>query len=134
MVAPDALLHFFQCPGMYICRIEFYSAAAFVDGYNSATDGQLLEGWREWLIVKVQSGNNLSWHGLFLWLAFPGDHPPGEKAVADADQAALITQLGDTLNAFWADRDRVEGLATIMKQYQRWLNRQGWYRATRRND
>jgi len=118
---------------MYICRMEFYTAAAFVDGFNSATGGRLLDGWREWLIVKVGSGNNLSWHVLFLWFAFPGDHIPEEKIVADADQAALIKHLGETLNSFWAAREE-DGLSTIMKRYQRWLHRQGWYRGRQMED
>lgn len=38
----------------YLARIE-----AFIDGFDMACYGGPLQGWREWLIVRVNLGDNL---------------------------------------------------------------------------
>jgi hypothetical protein len=42
------------------------AGVAFILGCDAGTSGILLSGFREWLIVRLHDGNNLSWPALVL--------------------------------------------------------------------
>ncbi|MFJ6088354.1 hypothetical protein ACIQI8_44075 [Streptomyces sp. NPDC092369] len=75
-------------PGTFVGRVTFESVAGFLNGYNAATEGELLNGFREWLADRLDFGSNLVWTRLVLNLAFP-EGPPEEPWSAEDDQHAV---------------------------------------------
>src|SRR5689334_22386721 len=65
---------------------SFEQFTTFVSGVDAGNDWQLLTGFREWLIVRLGYGNNLTWPGHVLWLAFPEDQPDLRSRLKDPDQ------------------------------------------------
>jgi hypothetical protein len=53
-------------PGMYVVPPTFGSVCAYLSGFNAARGEGPLVGFREWLIVRSNGGNNLTWDGLAL--------------------------------------------------------------------
>jgi hypothetical protein len=68
-------------PGMFCLNGNFASIAAFLQGFNTATDQHALSGFREMLANKVGTGDNMAWEYLVLRLAFPD-----EPRLWDTDQ------------------------------------------------
>jgi hypothetical protein len=114
---------------MYALDNSYATMSAFVLGCDAGSCGGMLTGFREWLIVRLGTGNNLAWTGLNLHLA-PGGfvHP----LTSEADVAA-VTTLFDLLDEFMEQRERHDGLLAIYGEYQSWLNTQTWYRKTGRS-
>ena len=113
-------------PGLWGLRDgSFATCTAFVLGVDAGSDHELLTGFREWLVVRFDGGNNLAWTGLVLRLAFPdfdgGPMPP------DGDQQAVDTLFG-LLDEFLALRTDRDWLVTIYDNYLAWLKAQSWYR------
>lgn len=46
---------------MYLRSTTFDTAAALIDGYDLATEGGLLVGFREWLVLRVGCRTNSAW-------------------------------------------------------------------------
>jgi hypothetical protein len=76
MPLPTHIENVKKYPKMYLSKMEFNVAAGFLQGYDLATEGGLLIGFREWLILQVGYGNNLSWPELVLTLIFPEVRSP----------------------------------------------------------
>ena len=64
MSLPEVLANLRKRPSIYINPETYDTAVAFVDGYDAATRRGLLVGFHEWLIVKLNRGNQ-DWHTLF---------------------------------------------------------------------
>ena len=60
---------------MHIPTVDFDSVAAFVAGFDLATGGAPLEGFQEWLVVKLGHGNSLAWSELVVHLTFVARNP-----------------------------------------------------------
>lgn len=97
--------------------------SAFVLGVDAGSSGGMLAGFREWLIVRLNHGNNLVWTALVRHPA-PGGfvHP----LTPEADAAAVAT-LFQLLDEFLEVRERHGGPLKIYGAYQTWLNTQSWY-------
>ncbi len=70
---------------MYIQDATYGAVAAFVLGYDIASEGGVLVGFREWLIPRVGVGNNLGWSALVLRLAFPEAVDPSATVGASSE-------------------------------------------------
>lgn len=107
----------FACsrPGMYIPQATFLGMCCFLDGFDYARDGGTLCGFREWMIVRLNGGNNLAWFGLASHLI------PDQ-----GDEKQRIAALGDLICEFLR-HVRAVGLAQVFWDYQTWLKRQSWY-------
>ena len=66
MALPAILEKARRAPGMWFRPVTFDVAVAFISGYDAALHEGPLTGLREWLIVRVDGGNNLAWPGLVL--------------------------------------------------------------------
>jgi hypothetical protein len=110
--------------GMYVNPPTFDGVVAFIDGYDMALSGGLLVGFREWLIVRANEGNNLTWGALVASLI---DHSHGR------DDKLSIARLFATLDEFVALRTADGGLRRIYVHYERWLRTQDWYTPTSPN-
>jgi hypothetical protein len=125
MSLPEVLANMRKRPGMYIRPATYDTAVAFVDGYDTATQGGLLVGFREWLVVKLDGGNNLIWSVLVSDLMH---HTTGMKEFKSPDDHnAAIEFLFATLDQFLGERDERGGMRRIYVAYERWLRRQDWY-------
>ena len=88
-------------PGMYFTEERYVVVAAFVLGYDAANDGQILEGYRDWLAEKLGFGANLSWEPLVLSLAFPdAKQPEIEVELSEKNQRVAIDLLFETIYQF----------------------------------
>lgn len=114
--------------GMYLQHPSYECIVAFVRGYNFATDGGPLVGFREWLIPKLGYGNNLDWDTLALHLAFPESEAPLAEANADSAKMTHATStLCQLYETFEAERAKPDGLRRILLAYESWLREQEWY-------
>lgn len=88
-------------PGAYGLR-TFEQAAAFMTGFDAATEWEMLKGFQEWLALEVGEGENLAWPILASRLprACPSDCPQGCgcEGLADVRMAALFHALRRFLN------------------------------------
>src|SRR5687767_7604818 len=64
--------------GMYFQEQTYAVVAAFVLGYDQACEGGVLTGFREWLVMRIGRGSNLTWPPLVLHAAFPESVSPQE--------------------------------------------------------
>ncbi len=127
MPIPHKLGLFFQHPDMFIQKVDFETAAAFIHGFDVACNLGVLVGFREWLILKLEHGNNFAWPQLFLHFAFPESDAPSTQELPKADQNRLIGLLSEVLEAFWKEKDTT-GLQRIFVRHAEWLKTQEWYR------
>ncbi|MDC0679130.1 hypothetical protein [Sorangium atrum] len=112
---------------MYLSNVSYDTVVAFVEGYDLALHGGFLVGFREWLIVKLDDGNNLSWPVLVLGLMERvGERSPVEVKSAEGQSVAMAF-LFDTLEKFVHEREAPSGLRRIYRNYENWLTRQDWY-------
>ncbi|XYH97315.1 hypothetical protein ACMHYB_57755 [Sorangium sp. So ce1128] len=108
-------------------NVSYDTIVAFIEGYDSALCGGFLVGFREWLIVKLEDGNNLSWSALVLNLmGRVGERSSAEVKSAEG-QSVAIEFLLDTLDQFLDEREAPSGLRRIYRSYENWLTRQDWY-------
>lgn len=112
-----------QRPSAYGLDGTYASMTAFVLGCDAGSSNGMLAGFREWLVVRLDHGNNLAWLALVRHLA-PGGfvHP----LTPEADTAAVGT-LFQLLDEFLELREGRDGPLKIYSAYQAWLNAQNWY-------
>jgi hypothetical protein len=127
MSLPDVLEHMKKRPGMYVAKVDFDSVAAFIAGFNLATNGGLLVGFREWLIVKLGYGNNLVWDALVLKLTFPEAESASNQLLQAEQQKRAVESLFQLLEAFLQEKNSPDGLRRIFISYEEWLKHQDWY-------
>jgi len=120
---PELVRHLCAQPGMYVGTATLATVTAYLNGYDHARDGGPLCGFREWLIVRLNEGNNLAWPGLAPRL-FPT--LDGWKDADHENETIKIGALGMVLDAFFAFR-RERGLPKIFHAYGKWLLRRQWY-------
>jgi len=116
-------------PGMYVGSANFDSVCAYLDGYDHAQSGASLRGFREWLVVRRDGGNNLVWWGLVLG-ELDEDRMSRKGKYSKEEHEALIEGLGQLLAEFFAHRREV-GLEGILYRYSQWLLSQSWYEPLR---
>jgi hypothetical protein len=122
--------HLEKRPAMFGLDGSFREVSIFLEGVDVARDGTLFCGFREWLIVEVGGGNNLSWKALVLKLALPGraSYPGGARGLSPADDQVAVSALFDAIRRYRQMRETPNGLARIFASYLTWLRRQEWYK------
>ncbi|TMQ11948.1 MAG: hypothetical protein E6J90_33000 [Deltaproteobacteria bacterium] len=110
---------------MFLPEETYAAAAAFVLGYDLACEGGVCIGFREWLVMRVGSGSNLSWTGLVLDVAFPTSKNPNEAVHASAETERHAIDVLFKLLAEYDDevRSKNEGLSEVFLAYGRWLRK-----------
>ncbi len=119
-------------PGNYVGSTRFDVIAGYLQGLDAGNEGGLLQGFREFLVMKADDGVNLVWVGLVLLLALPDDQyeSQSEFASPEAEKKAVDT-LFDLLEEFMALRKENGGLRRIFRDYEKWLRQQDWYDPSR---
>ena len=128
MNTPVELQHALSRPSMFVPAVEFDVLAAFILGFDAASNGGAVVGLREWLVVQVGGCDNLAWTELVLRLAFPDAESPRQKLLDQANQQQAVERLVALLNAFWEKRGSHTGLEQIYFEYHQWLKTQSWYK------
>jgi hypothetical protein len=123
MPLPHVLEMVRRRPLMYLRSVEFDVVVAFVDGFDTATNHGLLVGFREWLVLRLNDGNNLAWSDLLLMI----DQSERAGTPSAATEEARVAFLFATLEEFFAERERPEGIRSIFVRYDDWLRAQEWY-------
>jgi hypothetical protein len=127
MATPNDLRRALSRPGVHIPAVEFDMIVAFIQGFDLASNGGALAGFREWLIVKLGVGNNLAWSGLVLRSAFPDSDAPRKCLLQENGHKQAIAQLIELLDSFWQLTESPDGLRRIYLRYEAWLKTQEWY-------
>jgi hypothetical protein len=110
------------------------AGVAFIHGCDAGTSGLLLSGFREWLIVRLDDGNNLAWPGLVLQIISDEsveqskEQPPRLNA-----EAQRLDRLFQLLDEFLEQRDERDGMVRIYGRYIEWLKGQSWFRPEMRD-
>jgi hypothetical protein len=125
-------IHLFETvkksPGLCLSEETYEEAAAFVLGCDAGNEWGLLTGFKEWLIVRLNYGNNLAWIGMVLRIAFPNGPVYWTGITAPkAENKIAIDTLFDLLIEFLRERKEPDGLTKIFERYLAWLHRQSWY-------
>ncbi|MFB9238253.1 hypothetical protein ACFFWC_22300 [Plantactinospora siamensis] len=103
-----------QRPGLYGLDGSFGQFSAYLAGFDAGTDGRALDGFREWLVGRLGTGDNLAWTGLVLHLAFPGGWPRLRERLTDpAQNAVAVSTLFELLADFLAEREQPDRPAAI---------------------
>jgi hypothetical protein len=83
---------------------------------------ELLAGFREFLVLKLNDGSNLVWPALVTRLVVPHAARP----LSPADDRAAVDGLFDLLDEFLAETTAM-GSRAIDREYFLWLQQQSWY-------
>ncbi|MEU6091701.1 hypothetical protein ABZ865_34035 [Streptomyces sp. NPDC047085] len=67
--------NFRKRPGMYVGRVTYDGVTAYLNGYDHAGGGVLLNGLRQWLADTYQVGANLVWSAQVVQVVFPEGRP-----------------------------------------------------------
>jgi hypothetical protein len=116
-------------PGMFGLDGSFGQFCAFLTGVDAGHDWQFLTGFRELLVTRAGTGNNLTWAGLVVRLAFPDTGVRQHERLADPDgNSQAVATLFALLSEFLERRSEHGGPAGIFDEYLTWLKAQTWYR------
>ncbi|WP_147268687.1 hypothetical protein [Sphaerisporangium album] len=117
-------------PGSYGLDGSYRAFTTFIAGFHAGSGHTLLAGFREWLIVQVNGGNNLVWEALVLMLAFPTEARPLDVGPIDGERnGTAVAVLFRALDQFLAHHEEhLDGLALIYADHAEWLQRQSWAR------
>ncbi|HQR41230.1 MAG TPA: hypothetical protein PLX97_01070 [Gemmatales bacterium] len=116
--------HLCSHPEMYVGRADFSAVVAYIDGFNVARGNAPLLGFREWLVVKANTGNDLHWAGLVKLVVPLPDN--------ESDEGFWIEPTGKLIAEYLAYRN-ANGITKVYYKYARWLLRKKWYRGPLRN-
>jgi hypothetical protein len=115
--------HLCARPGMYVGAGSFSEVVAYLDGFDAGRGGAPLLGFRQWLVVRANTGNNLHWANLVKLL---GPAVPTSDS-AGPPEGHWIRAAGTLITEYL--RYRAEnGLTKVYYDYGRWLLRKRWYR------
>jgi hypothetical protein len=101
----------------------YQSVSAFLNGCDAGNSWQLLNGFREWLVMELGYGSNLPWKGLVLKIALTDQEriPVFDALEPHADEIARV-KLFELLEKFWRFRES-RGLEQIYFDYREFLSR-----------
>src|SRR5579872_3126146 len=122
---PESLRRVACAPGMYLPNCSFDSVVSFLQGFDLALQGALLCGYREWLVVQMGGGSNLSWSQLVHQSILRTRPAASSDSIAEVEGVA--DYMFQSLNAFLAERSKSNGLRNLFMRYQQWLQKQEWY-------
>jgi len=129
MTLPYELDHVRKRPSMWLRVVNFDTMSAFLQGANMASNGGLLSGFREWLVMRLDRRTNIPWFDLVLVFAFPDAKSPKEALSQSPDQRREIDIPFELFSEFWHDRQE-EGLKAIYLKHEIWSKEKASKRAS----
>ena len=119
----EHLMKICERPGMFLPDGNFEQVCSYIDGLHAA-NGCLI-GFREWLIVKLDTGNNMMWQVL-IQIQLDNESTPVDRRVS---------RLGEIINDFYqftgSTLGASNGLLKVYVQYHGWLLGKRWYNSER---
>ncbi len=113
-------------PQLYGVPDTFRGLCAFVQGVDAGNEWQFLAGFREFLVVRADKGANLTWTGLVLHIAFPGNDHLAAGLLADPEQEQHAADtLFQLLDEFLERRSRHGEPTKVFAEYLDWRKAQG---------
>lgn len=106
---------------MYGLDGSYEGVVAFILGFDAATSGAALLGFREWLIVRAGDGNNLAWTALVSRIV-EAETSEGSATGVQSDHLLQV------LDEFLEERESRDGIVRIYDRYLIWLRGQDWFR------
>ncbi|MBM80654.1 MAG: hypothetical protein CMJ78_08685 [Planctomycetaceae bacterium] len=105
-------------PRMYVQSDRFDAVCAYMDGYDAALRGRVLNGFRHWLLSEGDEWSNLPWWGIVRRNLFPDQNPADALSKSGSDEAleALACYLEQFCSCI-----KVGGLQAIYAKYNAWL-------------
>ena len=112
---------------MYGIDETYSSASAYVLGYDAATQGGLLNGFREWLLVRLGDPalTNLGWTALVLYEAFPDSDAPHNELRTTIGEARAFESLFRLIQEFDVVVCQYDGLRKIFFEYEHFCRKHG---------
>jgi excisionase family DNA binding protein len=108
---------------MYLgSELSYDQLVAFVIGLELGNQPGPLDGFREFLVLKMDGGNNLVWSALAVRLSVPDASYP----LGPAEDKAAVDGLFDLLDEFLAETGGL-GARQIYREHFLWLQQQTWY-------
>jgi len=113
-------------PRMYLTKPDFDSCVAFVSGVDAGSDGSVLDGFREYLVLRLGGHSSLAFHSLVLLLTF--DSVPTPPWTSEQD-AVAVAGLFDLLDQFLTEigKHGAQGRLAIHREHTFWQQSQSWY-------
>lgn len=90
-------------PGMYMPRVSFMTACAFIDGYALAS-GDPLRDFHQWLVQRGTTRPELGWPWLVLGEIYPVESLPDPGSLSADEDAAAVGVLFDLLAEYFTSR------------------------------
>lgn len=117
-------------PGMFLPgpTHDFWELVAFVRGLEMGQP-DLLAGFREYLVLKLDGCDNLAWSSLVIRLAIPDADKfttPGAPSRTPAEDRAAMDKLFEVLDEFLAETE-LSGHRAIYREYWLWQQSRPWY-------
>lgn len=107
-------------PGMYVVTASLDCVIAYIDGLDRATG--CLAGFREWLVIRFEDGDNLYWGGLFRMLLRDGN-------VTDPESIEILGRVFNEFKEFVDScSSRREAQLKIYLRYHAWLLNRPYYK------
>lgn len=113
-------------PEMFVTKGSYLEIAALLTGYDLATNGGSMIGFREWLTVRMNRGGNMAWPQQVLDATFPDSPNIDPALLTNAGNRSALRVLQELLVEFYEERKRA-GLRYIYLSHHAWLRRQDWY-------
>ncbi|WP_326951353.1 hypothetical protein OG439_22745 [Amycolatopsis sp. NBC_01307] len=115
-------------PQLYGLDGSYHDYCTYLLGVDAGHDGGLLTGFKESLVPRVGTGDNLTWTSLVLYLAFPGRTSGWHDEAAGDGRQVAVDLLFTLLDEFLETRSRARGTAAIFAGYLAWREAQPWAR------
>jgi hypothetical protein len=113
--------HIKKRTSMYVLPVDYHTVASFISGYDFAMNCCLLDGFEEWLCMKINDKREFTWQHLVLFLAFPDN--PWAHCRPVTDNRLAIDMMFDLLEEFLTIKnEKNRGARWIYAQYEKWLN------------
>ncbi len=121
----DMVRHLCKYPGRYVPAPSFICVCTDLCGYDAALDNVPLAGFREWLVLKFDDGDNMVWDGLAHFIIRPDIEYT--RVLSWDQEKERIASLGLLLEEFIEHREKV-GVDKIRHDHE------AWKRARNRDD
>ncbi len=109
-----------KSPSMFMISRQCQSVIAFVEGVDFAFRGGGLAGFREWLVVKNNGGNNLGWPAHILFMCYP-DKFINLADLGNVDHRMVTDTMFELIEAFESEKEK-KGLGRIFREYEEWYD------------
>jgi hypothetical protein len=105
-------------------ELSFEKVVAYLEGLNSGTHGRLLEGLREYLMLRLREDSNLWWPGLVIKTRDP--NASARPSSPEEDRAAVDT-IFDVLDEFLAEFPVERSRKSLYREYCLWKQQLNWF-------